>query len=73
MNPEYSESVNCPAEVFCDRECTKPVSEGNDVGYMVWGRRVTVVLKLDGLWVPVDCSHRPLRSQDIAARYACAA
>jgi len=73
MKPEYSESVNCPAEVFGDRKCTKPVNEGNEVGYMIWGRRVTVVIKLDGLWVPINCSHQPLRSQDVAARYARAA
>jgi hypothetical protein len=73
MNPEDSESVNCPAEVFSNRECTKPVGEEHKVGFMVWGRRVTVVIKLDGLWVPLNCSHHPLRSRDVAARYACAA
>jgi hypothetical protein len=66
MNPEISESVNCPAEVFGNRECTKPVEAGDEVGWMIWGRRVVVVLKLDGLWVPHHFANKIPRFHDAA-------
>jgi hypothetical protein len=70
MNPEYTESVNCPAEVYGDRACTKPVEKGDEVGWMIWSQRVVIALKLDGLWVPYSLAHMIPRFRDAALKHA---
>ncbi len=57
-NPESQKSQNCPAIVYGNRECTVLVKKGAEIGWMIWGRMVVAVVKLDGLYVPFNLAQK---------------
>jgi hypothetical protein len=64
------ESMNCPAKVYSDRGCTMEIGDNDDVGFMMWGRRVAVVRKLGTLWVPFNMVHQIISTYPPALRSA---
>ncbi len=58
MNYEQDESSHYPATVYSNTECTLEVTSEDKNGWMVWGRRKVVVIKLGNIWVPPAHAHR---------------
>lgn len=58
MKNPVSNQVGCPATVYHDRACTELVREGDVIGWMIWGRRLTVAQKLGRAWVHFSLAHR---------------